>query len=122
MRKIKAFTFEPGDRVEFELTPYGDRNIPRWSERNEDAGFSGNWTQGIVLGVTDEEIEVTYEIENYIGSGLCRFPNIKNEHFNRTQWCWPGYMKHLKIKPVPICECGGSSAKTTHSRWCPMYK
>ena len=122
MREIKAFTFEPGDNIEFELTPVGDRNVPRWNSKNRDTGYSGNWTEGSILKVTDEMIEITYEIENFLGLGICQFPNIKNVYFDRTQWVWPGYMRHTRNRTVPVCECGGAAAGTTHSRWCPAYK
>ena len=122
VRSIPSITFAVGDKVTFELTPLGSGNSPRWNERNADTGTSGNWCCGNVIKITGTFITVCFEIENFIGEGLCDFPNIMHNNFDKTQWCWPGYLKKFRAGRIDACECGGTVTGLTHSHWCPVRK
>ena len=112
--------FKLGDTVKFELTPSIPKNSPRWN-MNADTGCTGHWAHGEVVSVTDFLITVKYTIDGYLGDGETTFPNRYHDDFLETQWGYDGYLQTTK-KRGPICECGGTSANTTHSRWCPAHK
>jgi hypothetical protein len=100
------------DVVSFEIGGHGTKNSPRWS-KNIDYGGSGIWATGVVRFVDEYVIKVEYEIENYVDSGFCNWPNFKNNDYKENQWSRCGFLKKIQ------CECGGEKTKTTHSGWCP---
>jgi hypothetical protein len=106
--------FVVGDLVMFELSPISPGNLPRWVH-NIDDGESGIWAKGRVSSVDSGRITVKYEIQNYLGTGECFFPNTDSLLYSEDQWTYPGYL--VKV----ICECGSEKIfgkKSPHSHWC----
>lgn len=110
--------FQINDLVEFELSSQGHQNVPRW-QQNIDTGGNGKWTTGIVHKLDIHRMIVSYAIDGFVGTGECEWPYTLSPDYRVGQWNWPGY---LRKKIVLKCECGGEKAKTTHSRWCPIYE
>jgi len=111
-----------GDIVIFETSELPPKNTPRWV-MNDDTGGSGNYAYGRVISLTEEIIQIEYEISGFYGKGHARFPNAQHPDYFPEQWLQEGY---LAFAAVEACGCGSAAVygkKTElHSHWCPRYK
>jgi len=112
------------DEVEFEVSAVGGKNRPRW-DLNVDTGGTGIWAKGHVIAITPQYIEIKYEIEGYIGSGICRFPNYASTDYEPGQWDHDGYLRLISdysSKNKLTCECGSDKlGLPSHSEWCQKF-
>ena len=121
--------FEVGDEVYWELAPTGRQ---RWEDL-VDGGATGCFVGGKVNWVTGNHVFV--ECTNAT-TGFDSVWSIAGVGFDPSQWALPGFLSRtLKsgqtetisywgypAPPVPVCDCGGAKAKTTHASWCSLSK
>lgn len=113
--------FEVGDKVIFECAGES-KNRPRY-DFNDDGGETGVWAQGTVIDVNSRVIKTEYTIENYVGTGYCKWPNVDHPEYEPGQWYQEGYLQILQKRAV--CECGAEKTygpETTHVSWCAKYE
>lgn len=105
--------FIVGDVVELELGK--DSLFPRCVRPDGDPGGSGTWVEARVVELRDEDT---------------LFCTQHGEGLHAVTWWWPqepppgdnpGWVRHLRPKAEPVCECGALKARTSHSDWCPMH-
>jgi hypothetical protein len=117
--------FKTGDKVEFECSSQDFyNNQPRWKD-NTDLGGSGVWAIGEVVDVDENKIVVSYQIEGYIGTGQCIWPNRSHPDYHPTQWCFEGYLRPIAVEKLK-CECGSDRvygpSNLAHDYWCPKSR
>lgn len=85
----------------------------------------GIWKHNVAIGSNfKSDLVVWINVKNetkgwYIDDG----PPIKIEGWDIELYGMPDYPPDLydPNRPAAVCECGGASANTTHSHWCPAY-
>lgn len=65
-----------------------------------------------------------YELDGFLGMGICTWPNYNHKKYSEWQWERKGYLK--KVKRKTKCECGSEAVygerTNLHSFWCVKHK
>ncbi len=119
--------FKVGEMVEMELSNKG-RGLPRW-DMNADAGGSGVWVAGQVLGFEDDPstggpvVKIAYPNPKSGTLATWNFPLLGHKNYIAGQWNLSGYLRRSKPTKTIVCECGAKHTSTPHMHlsYCGLY-